>query len=300
MRDMGYRPPLSRATADTEDDWRTTIGVIYSRWNRLTTEVFYYSHIVTGILQAADDQGDHVTLYSHHTWTEDISRSLRRYCDGRCDGLILIAPRTDSELLVTLRQRGMPFVVAGDSGAGTDDSCVDMDNETAAFQLTDYLLRLGHTRIAYLPGKSYVRATAEREAGWRAAHTMRGLPVFRDPPADGGWLAEYGYQQTALLLDSDTPPTAILAINDTVAIGVMAVLRDRGIRIGEQVSVAGFDDTPEAAREAPPLTSVAQPYSEIGSRAVALLTALLDGKPTERILLPGVLKIRNSCGIPLP
>jgi LacI family transcriptional regulator len=167
MRELAYRPPLSRpAAGDADDERRTTIGIVYSRWSRLASEVSYYSRILGGVLEAADDQGSHVTLFSHHTWTEDVSKSLRKYCDGRCDGLILIAPKIESELVTTLRERGMPFVIVGDSGLGPRDLCVDVDNIAAAYQVTEHLLSLGHTKSPTFRGKTtFARRTNGRTAG---------------------------------------------------------------------------------------------------------------------------------------
>ncbi|MBC7808066.1 MAG: LacI family DNA-binding transcriptional regulator [Akkermansiaceae bacterium] len=296
MRELGYRPPLSRSASDTEEDRRTTIGIIYSRWSRLASEVSYYSRILAGVLEAADDQGSHVTLFSHHTWTEDVSKSLRKYCDGRCDGLILIAPKIESELVTTLRERGMPFVIVGDSGLGPEDRCVDVDNVAAAYQITDHLLSLGHTNIAYLPGKDNVRPTHEREQGWRAAHAARGIVPRQSIPYPGGWTREYGYERAIIILKETDRPSAIFAMDDELAMGAMIAARELGLRIGRDLSVAGFDDVPEATQCDPPLTTISQPYTEIGARAVGLLLGTMRGGGGGRILLPGRMIIRASTG----
>ncbi len=297
MRDLEYRPPLSRSASDTEEDRRTTLGIVYSRWSRLASEVSYYSRILAGVLEAADDQGSHVTLFSHHTWTEDVSRSLRKYCDGRCDGLILIAPKIDSELVTTLRERGMPFVIVGDPGLGPEDLCVDVDNVAAAFEITEHLLSLGHTNIAYLPGKDNVRPTHERERGWRDAHTARGITPRQTVPYPGGWTREYGYERAIDMLKGTDRPSAIFAMDDELAMGAMMAGRELGLRIGHDLSVAGFDDVPEAAQSDPPLTTILQPYAEIGTRAVGLLLGTMRGGSGSRILLPGELVVRASTGV---
>ncbi|MBC8138325.1 MAG: LacI family DNA-binding transcriptional regulator [Fibrella sp.] len=296
MRELEYRPPLSRAANDTEEDRRTTIGIVYSRWSRLASEVSYYSRILAGVLEAADDQGSHVTLFSHHTWTEDVSKSLRKYCDGRCDGLILIAPKIESELVRTLRERGMPFVIVGDSGLGPDDLCVDVDNVAAAYQVTDHLLSLGHTNIAYLPGKDNVRPTHEREQGWRDAHIAHRIVPRKTTAYPGGWTREYGYERASQILKETNPPSAIFAMDDELAMGAMIAARELGLRIGQDLSIAGFDDIPEAALCDPPLTTVLQPYTEIGTRAVGLLLGTMRGGSGDRILLPGKMIVRNSTG----
>lgn len=296
MRELEYRPPLSRPANDADDDRRTTIGLVYSRWSRLASEVSYYSRILAGVLEAADDQGSHVTLFSHHTWTEDVSKSLRKYCDGRCDGLILIAPKIESELVTTLRERGMPFVIVGDSGLGPEDLCVDVDNVAAAYQITEHLLSLGHTNIAYLPGKDNVRPTHERAEGWRQAHTKHGITPYPSTPYPGDWTRTSGYERAIEILKSPNPPSAIFAMDDELAMGVILAAQELKLRIGQDLSIAGFDDVPEASQSVPPLTTILQPYTEIGTRAVGLLLSTMRGGSGERILLPGQLILRASTG----
>lgn len=296
MRELEYRPPLSRPANDVDDDRRTTIGIVYSRWSRLASEVSYYSRILAGVLEAADDQGSHVTLFSHHTWTEDVSKSLRKYCDGRCDGLILIAPKIESELVTTLRERGMPFVIVGDSGLGPKDLCVDVDNVAAAYQVTEHLISLGHTNIAYLPGKDNVRPTHERAEGWRKAHATHGITPYPSTPYPGDWTRTSGYERAIEILKSPDPPSAIFAMDDELAMGVILAAQELKLRIGQDLSIAGFDDVPEASQSTPPLTTILQPYTEIGTRAVGLLLSTMRGGSGERILLPGQLILRASTG----
>lgn len=296
MRDIGYRAAVREEEADQR---RWTLGVVYSRWRRLPSEVFYYSRLVDGLLWSADDLGIHVTLFSHHTWNDPAHRSLRVYCDGRCDGLIVFAPKKHSDLVAALRDRGMPFVLVGDTGDEPGDACVDVDSVAAARDVTNHLLDLGHRHIAYLAGEEDTRTTEERAQGWREAHAARGLTPDPALILPGDFSPESGYERVKELLRrpaGPNRPTALFCVNDAVALGALQAARDAGLRIPEDLSLAGFDDVPDAATSDPPLTTVSQPYREIGERAVTLLTACISGEPGSRVLLPGNLIFRQSSG----
>ena len=115
-------------------------------------------------------------------------------------------------------------------------------------------------------------------------------------PYPGGWTREYGFERAIEILKSPDLPSAIFAMDDELAMGAMMAARELGLRIGSDLSVAGFDDVPEAALCEPPLTTIAQPYTEIGMRAVGLLLGSMRGGGGERILLPGRMIVRASTG----
>ena len=307
MREMGYRPP---AAERGEEDARgtLTIGVVYSRWNRLEAEAPYYRRIVGGILEAADDLVCHVTLFSHHSWEGNAYKSLRVYCDGRCDGLIIFAPKIGSDLVAALRERGVPFVLVGDTGDLPEDWCVDVDNIAAARNVTEYLLGLGHRRIAYLPGAPNTRVTQQREDGWRAALEAADVAPTPAHLLPGDWSPESGRERAARLLSlpDGERPTALFCAFDGLALAALAAAREMGLRVPQDVSIIGFDDIPAAPATEPPLTTVLQPYAEIGERAVRLLLTQMGGgssadAPGERkVLLPTKLIVRQSAGPPPP
>ncbi|MFJ4775857.1 LacI family DNA-binding transcriptional regulator [Streptomyces sp. NPDC088762] len=178
---------------------------------------------------------------------------------------------------------------------------VMFDDHGGAFRLAEHLLALGHRRIAYVAGPPGLSTTRERLAGHRAA-LLRHDPGLPDACADltvhAGFERSAGYDATRELLRRGAPFTAVAAANDTVATGVGAALREAGIRIPEDVSVAGFDDLPFCADTAPALTTVRVPLREAGALAAQLVTGRRPLPPGGITTLPTELMVRASTAPP--
>lgn len=157
---------------------------------------------------------------------------------------------------------------------------------------TTHLLDLGHRRIAHIAGPVSSYAAAERERAWRETLTAAGLepgPLLR-----GDWTSASGYLAGGALLDAESVPeaTAVVVANDQMALGVLRAAAERGIRVPERLSVAGFDDVDDAENYSPALTTVRQPFDELGRRAVV---AVLEGAEAgSREVVPAPLIVRSS------
>ncbi|MFJ7065515.1 LacI family DNA-binding transcriptional regulator [Streptomyces sp. NPDC101115] len=168
--------------------------------------------------------------------------------------------------LSRLAEAGTRVVLCGRPPLGEPVAAtLAFDNRTGARRLTEHLLALGHRRIGYVAGPGNRTTTRHRLEGHRAALAAAG--VAEGPTAHGRYDRASGYEATAELLDGDPDLTAVVAANDTVALGVCAALRDRGLSIPGDVSVAGFDDLPFAIDAVPALTTVRLPLHEAGARA---------------------------------
>jgi DNA-binding LacI/PurR family transcriptional regulator len=185
-------------------------------------------------------------------------------------------------------------VVGGDPAIGTPT--VTIDQFEGARLATRHLLDLGHRTVHHVAGpQSWIDATA-RMRGWSEA--LRTYPAERGASVAGDWGARKGYDAAARLA-RDPNVTAIFAANDQTALGVIRGLHDAGRRVPEDVSVVGFDATPESGYFLPPLTTIRQDFGEVGRRSVELLLTLLDGRPDERhIVVPSVLVPRASTAPP--
>lgn len=200
---------------------------------------------------------------------------------------------------------GAPVVLCGRPPlplpAGLPVATVMFDDHGGAFRLAEHLLALGHRRIAYVAGPPGLSTTRERLAGHRAALLRHdpGLPeACADLTVHAGFERAAGYDATRELLRRGAPFTAIAAANDTVATGVAAALREAGIRIPEDVSVAGFDDLPFCADTAPALTTVRVPLREAGALAAQLVTGRRPLPPGGITTLPTELMVRASTAPP--
>lgn len=276
--------------------------------------------IMEGIARALELTSYEIVLYSispkrnHQDVLDDILAM------NLTAGLISIIPGQLSSSLQQLHRDGHQIVVIDDQGAKLDIPWVGIDNRTSAYQATQYLLQHGHTRIAHILGIAGYRFTQERYDGYCDA--LREANIFIDETlCYQGDLEIPGGQQCAHQIFSqprDSWPTAIFVGSDLMAYGVMTVAEEYGIRIPEDISIIGFDDIPLCTHMKPPLTTIRQPYSEMGEAAAHVLLSMIDpdfhhnsdtihdlvvaatsvNAPTPiRIELPSRLIVRESCGI---
>ncbi|RIH90507.1 HTH-type transcriptional repressor CytR [Calidithermus terrae] len=219
----------------------------------------------------------------------------------RIDGLIVVNARTqDDPHLLELAQMGFPLVLMG-ARLATHEGIysVDTDNRTAARHAVDHLLRLGYRRIAHIAyAPPEYHAANLRLQGYTEALEAAGLEADPALVAYGNYSAESGYEAMLTLLERKPYPRALFAGNDTIALGAMAALHEKGLRIPDDVAVVGYDDIPTAAYAFPPLTTVRTQAVLHGSVAAEMLMKLMHGKtPQERhVILETPLVIRQSCG----
>lgn len=210
------------------------------------------------------------------------------------EGIIAIAPKP--VVAGALAQVSDGLAVVG-VGGGQDEAVpsVQIDNDAGARLATQHLLRLGHATVHHVAGPADWPEATERADGWRAALHADGRPSPYAAP--GTWTAQAGYTQGRRLA-LDRSVTAIFCASDQIALGVLRALHEAGRRVPDEVSVVGFDDTPDAEYFLPPLTTVRQDFAALGRRSVDLLLAQLDAtghRPTpERVLLIPQLVVRAS------
>jgi DNA-binding LacI/PurR family transcriptional regulator len=175
---------------------------------------------------------------------------------------------------------------------------VQGDNVGAAEMLVDHLVSLGHRRIGYVNAQLSLSATRERVVGYQKGLERHGLPVDPRLVSEGPQRGEEGYLPTSRLLAMDPPPTAIMAMSKRVAIGSMVALRERGLRVPEDMALACFDDVSSASLFAPYLTCVGFPAYRFGVEAARMLLDRIGGSTVEprKLVLPAQLLVRRSCG----
>src|SRR3954451_1987820 len=203
---------------------------------------------------------------------------------GTTDARILMLPEESNEELRALQRHGYPFVVV-DPRTAPDEGipAVSAANASGARAATEHLLALGHRRIGAISGPLHWLASSERLNGFQGALAAAG--VLPDPGVvrQAAYSPGAGDDAAASLLDLPERPTAIFAFNDDLAISVLTAARERGLRVPEDLSVIGFDDSEQAKIVTPPLTSVRQPLAEMGRMAVTLLLQLLESQKVEGV-----------------
>ncbi len=221
-------------------------------------------------------------LYNQY---EQIGTYRQRINDGAAllkssnvDGIIYVAMH-DRHLDYLLDPMDTPLVYAYSHGT-ENDTYVTYSNKDSAADMIRYLLGKGHERIAVIAGHPHSYPTAQRLLGIQMAMQQAGLPLPADYIRYGDWEYESGKKETRAILQLDPLPTAIFAMNDLMAAGCMNTLQTQGLRIPEDIAVAGFDNREIASYLQPPLTTIALPTPEIGVRAALhMIDMISNPKP---------------------
>jgi transcriptional regulator, LacI family len=209
------------------------------------------------------------------------------------DGLIVTAPLSESvDLIKTLERRAIPFVRIAPNEFQHESPYADMDDEGAAREMTEYLLGLGHRRIAFIIGHPDHIASSQRLRGFKSAMEANGVPIDPQLMKQGYFEFESGLEAARELLKAPEPPTAIFASNDDMAAGALMAAHELGINVPGELSVAGFDDTYIARTVWPRLTTVHQPTYDLAYTATNLLLEMLE---TGEIPKPARLAHRLVC-----
>jgi LacI family transcriptional regulator len=260
----------------------------------------YIGEIIRGIDAELSLTDLDLILYTTHRTASKEANYVANLARGMVDGLVLVLPRSPADFIGTLTQRNFPFVLIDHQGSGQDCPAVGATNWQGGYNATEYLIKLGHQRIGFITGWMDLGCALDRLDGYRSA--LRTYHILEVPELiyEGTFFQPEGYAGASALLDLPNPPTAIFASNDVMAMGAMDAIRNRGLRVPDDISVIGFDDIPQAAMIRPALTTVNQPLEKMGRVATQMLLDLLHhpDKKADRIELPTQLEIRDSCKPP--
>jgi DNA-binding LacI/PurR family transcriptional regulator len=219
---------------------------------------------------------------------DDPRPAISALVEHHVDGIIMSVPAIGHAVdrINAVLPEGHEPVVFVKAGVSDRYSSVLVDNVAAVEEVVDHLVSIGKSRVAHIAGPVNWREANDRREGWQRGldkHNLRPEPGLSE---EGDWSSESGAAAMAALLDSVPDLDAVVAANDRMALGAMHVLRERGLRIPEDVAVTGFDDIEEAAWLAPPLTSVHQPLDEMGRLAVRTLWSEVGATETVPVAIP--------------
>jgi LacI family transcriptional regulator len=258
----------------------------------------FFSEVIRGMDQTAQKNGYHLLLSSSHDDKAEIEAVLRAM-RGRIDGLIAMSPHLDAPALVTNLPPTLPVVLLNCALHGKAYDSLAIENFRGAHAMVRHLIALGHDRVAIIKGAAHNFDAAERLRGYRRALREAKITPRRAWEAAGDFTESAGHYAATALITLDPRPTAIFAANDSMAIGALSAVREAGLRVPEDVAVAGFDDIPLARFMSPPLSSVHVAIAELGARAVDTLVGAIRRKGEHvprRQRLTTTLVIRDSCG----
>jgi len=255
----------------------------------------FTSQVVSGIEQAASDHGYCVFLADSNADPDREKKIVQSFAERRVDGIIVTSSRVGALYLPLLSEMMVPIVLLNDQYPGAFVHSVMICNQEGTRAVAEHLLGLGHRRIAYIGDQFGYQSDTERHAGYREALDAAGIPPLPELVVQGDGKPEAAVRAMEQLLALGDPPTAVCCYNDMTALGAMRAIRMRGLRVPEDISIAGFDDLFVASYTDPPLTTVRQPMRRMGQLAMENLIKLMSGEESAvRIKIRPELIVRES------
>lgn len=282
-RDLGYVKNPYAASLRTAES--RLIGVVVPR-----LQDYVLATIYEGIDEAATENG-YVAVVAN-SLDDPISHDLRvqKFLDRRVDGLILGDTPFDGSSLKTLEKDKVPFILVNRRAPGYPS--VTCNDYLGGWLVGDHLAKIGSRKIFLLAGNPQMSTSIDRTSGFVDALAEHGIPLPQNHIVAGGFDALSGEKATKELLDSVGLPEAIFAVNDFAAIGALGVLRERGLKVPEDVKLIGYNDTPLASGVG--LSTVHSPMHEMGRAGFNLLLKTIQGEECESLQLDPKLVIRTS------
>jgi len=306
MREQGFVPSIT--AAGLAGGRTRLVGVLVPS---LTWPLPLIPEIMRGIGEVVEQSPYELVLYSISHERDRNAVIARIMAAKLTEGLIAVYAGNAVEYLSELHASGYPVVMLDDQMAPTGTTpWVSADSRIGAYTAVKHLLALGHRRVAHIKGPARYMCSEDRYRGYCDALADAGISYDPALVVQGDFLASGGAIWARELLALSDRPTAIFAANDDMAAGVLRAAEEAGLRVPDDVAVVGFDDATPASLMRPPLTTVSQPFFEMGRRAATLLldavTALHQPVPSWnsaqresspiREFLPTRLVVRESCG----
>jgi len=296
---LNYQP--NKAARSLASHQSHLIGLIYDDPSYYEApSAGYVIRMQQGALSACHASKYELLIHPCQYRKKDIEREIRTLIEQiRPDGIVLAAPLSNMPKIVrAIEATGTPLVrLSPGTANGKQLSVVTNDREISA-EMTRYLASLGHTRIAFITGHPSHKAVGNRYLGYRDGLEQSGLKFSERLVVEGDNSIGSGEEAAMKLLKGKHPPTAIFAANDDMAAGVIRVADRLGIKVPDELSVAGCDDIALARQIYPALTTINQPLSAMAERAaVALIASVRDKRPligTETV--PATIQVRESTG----
>jgi LacI family transcriptional regulator len=262
----------------------------------------FFAELAVGIEEAIYTAGYVPLLANTGEDAERQDKVLRSMSEQGVAGIV-ISPtdRSRASTLTEINRSGVPIVTTMRRLEESGLPYVGQDNFEGERQAVDYLIGLGHSRIAFLGGHETMATQRERVAGYRAALADHAIAFDPALVAEGYPNRAGGIEAVRVALALPDPPTAAVCFNDMVAVGAIRELSRRGFKVGRDFSIVGFDDISEAEHNAPPLTTITGETKQLGAQAAGFLLDLIAGGPVPATPVIGATRliVRESCSKPL-
>ncbi len=291
IAELGYRRNVAARSLVTRRSG--VIGVLTPR-----TALYGPTSSMIAVEVAAREAGYFVSLASvADTSAAALGAAVEHFKDQAAEAVVLIAPEREWLAAARIVAADMPVVTmcADYRAARPSIATVALDNRGGARLAVQHLLELGHRDIAFVAGPPTSPEATARQRSWRHELRRAGLSTERSYPGD--WSSASGYAAGCRIV-ADGAPTAVFAANDQMALGVLSALAEADLDVPGDVSVAGFDDVPDAAYFTPALTTVRQDFAALAARCVAVLERILRGESASSVRIRPELVVRSSTAPP--
>lgn len=287
IAELGYRRNMSARALVTNHT--RVIGLVVADGS------YYGPSSTSSAVQLAARRAGYATMVAvlPNGTADEVSDVIDMFADRGVEGIIFIAAQTAYTEGLRDFARSIPVVVIADGITCSDGMyVVSVDQAHGARLATQHLVSLGHRRIIHVAGPDDWYDARQRTRAWRTSMEQAGLEVTE--PVVGDWTAEFGYRLAGRLVDDDLPD-AIFCSNDSMALGLLSALWDLGVTVPRDVSIMGFDDIDGSAYFQPSLTTVRQPFDELGERCVQVLVeAINGGHPISEPITPRLVVRRST------
>lgn len=289
IQDLHYHPNAQARGLAARRSY--LLGMIYDN-----PDALYINDVQRGVLSVCREFGYELVVHPCDMHSDTLTQEAIGFVNrSKLDGVIILPPISENnDLAGALGNSRVNYVRLASIALDKAEHVVISNERSAAAAMAEYLVGLGHTRIGYIAGPKGMKSTRERLEGFREALEKHGCKPKRDMIARGAYTFESGIECGHTLLKNATPPTAIFASNDEMAVGVINVAQEMGLSVPGDLSVAGFDDSILASRSFPKLTTIRRPVKAMARLATTKLIASIDGRDKDarsgEMLVPSLVK----------
>ena len=236
----------------------------------------YHAAVLEQLSRTMRGIGRAVLCYCHDTDSRSVRDGLDFFAAHRVDSLVMDGVVDVGDRIRFLLEHGTPVVFYDNDAAGLPVDRVFVENRAASFRAVGHLLDIGHQQIAVLAGNQRDFTARERLAGYREALIERGIPIDPDYVIETDWSENGGHAGMRRLLSHERPPTAVYSCNYNMTVGALALFREHGLRVPDDISIISFDDVPLFKLHEVGVTAVAQPIDRIAETITGMLVTRLN------------------------
>ena len=272
VEELDYRPNITARNLASNKTW--TVG-LYASPTRNIREDYFFNNILAGILDVL-----HERKYQIHLYADYLDENNKNHPDLNLtqpiDGALIMNPRINDVYIQHIMQRKIPFVVIGTPDERENSFYVDADITAGYYAATNYLIKKGHRKIILMNGSAEYTQSEKRKAGYMMAYHDNGLSYNQDWIINVQMLEEEGYRIFNQAIDKIPDFTAVITCNDTIAVGVLRVLKEKNLQVPGRVAVISAGNTMITRIHAPSITSLDMCSYEMGSKAAELLVDVIE------------------------